>query len=36
MIMELRRRKEQNTYYQEFELLADRWLQSPLKPYKNS
>ena len=30
MIMELRRQKERNTYYQELEWLASRWEASPL------
>ncbi|MDE8035780.1 DUF4760 domain-containing protein [Actinobacillus equuli subsp. equuli] len=36
LIMELRRRKGKNTYYQEFEWLTDRWLNNPLVAYKNS
>jgi hypothetical protein len=33
-IMELRRNTERSTLFQEFETLAKRWKEKPLKPYK--
>ncbi|WP_442780717.1 DUF4760 domain-containing protein [Avibacterium sp. 20-132] len=36
LIMELRRRKNKNTYFQEFEQLADKWGKEPLKSHKNT